>query len=388
MANDLMVFVAPGGLVAEEWSELALAPATEAELGTAIAGEVPVDHYVAVVQLHDGGVALLCEPGGERFSGRVVRSAEGRIRFGMAPSPTSSLWVGSGVVGASGVEIAGFGLAGVGEAIVDVPDSEMVFTAHATDVARKGVVESLESEPADAQPFRQTESGSPDPDAMLHDDVTVVDLPTPGGPPPLFVPTPEEPSNLIPPPPVGSPVGGLDLPPPPVLTPEIDPPVLDPPVLTTSLFPDLPIEEPPTGLPGNPIMEREPTPPPPGLPITDSQPDRESGRPVSLIFDDGQSIPLTSMMAIGRAPEGSEHAPPGCVVVVVAGDQVSRCHFLIRPTEFGAEVVDTNSLNGCFVDYPDRPGTGPQIPVGVPVPIEPGQQFRFGDRSLTLVDRS
>ncbi len=198
MANDLMVFVAPGGLVAEEWSELALAPATEAELGTAIAGEVPVDHYVAVVQLHDGGVALLCEPGGERFSGRVVRSAEGRIRFGMAPSPTSSLWVGSGVVGASGVEIAGFGLAGVGEAIVDVPDSEMVFTAHATDVARKGVVESLESEPADAQPFRQTESGSPDPDAMLHDDVTVVDLPTPGGPPPLFVPTPEEIPLMLP----------------------------------------------------------------------------------------------------------------------------------------------------------------------------------------------
>ena len=73
------------------------------------------------------------------------------------------------------------------------------------------------------------------------------------------------------------------------------------------------------------------------------------------------------------------------VVVVVSGDQVSRCHFVIRPTLEGAEVVDADSLNGCFIDEEDRPGTGPQIPVGVPVPLVPGQTLRFGDRSLVLL---
>jgi pSer/pThr/pTyr-binding forkhead associated (FHA) protein len=92
-------------------------------------------------------------------------------------------------------------------------------------------------------------------------------------------------------------------------------------------------------------------------------------------------------MAVGRAPEGSADAPEGAVVVVVSGDQVSRCHFVIRPTRTGAEVIDTNSLNGCFLDDANRAGSGPQIPVGVPVPIEPGQRFRFGDRSLTLIGR-
>ena len=336
-----MVFVAPGGPVADEWSDLALAPATEAELGEVLAGEVPPDHYVAVVQLHDGGAALLCEPGGEPISGRVERSVEGRIRFGMAPSATSLLWIGSGVVGASGLEITGFGLAPVGE----------------------------ESARGPAEP---------------RSDMTIVDSPRPASASALD-PMSRNPGESIPPPPLASAAENPDLPPPPI--PHVDPPVLDPPILSTSMFPDLPIEAPVIEAPANPIIEPTPTPPPPGFPAIEPQPSVATGRPVSLIFDDGQSIPLTSTLAIGRAPEGSEHAPPDCVVVVVAGDQVSRCHFLIRPTALGAEVVDTSSLNGCFVDYLDRPGSGPQIPVGVPVPIEPGQQLRFGDRSPTVVDR-
>lgn len=372
VANGVLVFLAPDGPLADEWSELALAPATEAELADAVAQNLPPDQFVAVVQLHEGGVAMLHTPGNDRVLGRVQRSAERRIRFGMAPAASSPLWVESGVVAASGFEISGFAMTESSPAPANPTVTEV-------------------SPERDAPGSKPHPEPSPD-GVMVDDDMTVVDLPVPDPPVQTLPPSPEV---LDPPPPPSSPPAYLDLPPPPAPT------VLDPPVLSTSLFPDLPTEPPPAETPeappspqpeqpvlergGNPVIERTPTPPPPGMPAVAATGSPQPGHSVVLVFDDGQNIPLTSTMAVGRAPEGSEHTPPGAVIVVVAGDQVSRCHFVIRPTSSGAEVMDTNSLNGCFVDYPDRPGTGPQIPVGVPVPIEPGQQLRFGDRALTVI---
>ncbi len=166
--------------------------------------------------------------------------------------------------------------------------------------------------------------------------------------------------GAVPPPPragrdsVGAPVG----------VPQPPPPAPGPPVLSSPLFSDLPIES-----------DR----------IELSNQNIPNTGPLCIRFDDGQELGLDHPLAVGRAPEGSADVPDGAVVVVVSGDQVSRCHFVIRPTETGAEVIDTNSLNGCFLDDPGRPGSGPQIPVGVPVQVEPGQRLRFGDRSLTLI---
>jgi hypothetical protein len=134
-------------------------------------------------------------------------------------------------------------------------------------------------------------------------------------------------------------------------------------------------------------------PPPPGAseesvrlspePIVSSAEARE----MVVVLDDGHVVSLTGVLAIGRSPEGSDLVPVGAVPIVVNGDQVSRCHLLVHPANGGAEIIDTNSLNGCFVDDIERPGTGPQIVVGVPVRIEPGQRVRFGDRSFTVEAR-
>jgi pSer/pThr/pTyr-binding forkhead associated (FHA) protein len=150
----------------------------------------------------------------------------------------------------------------------------------------------------------------------------------------------------------------------PVVVPQPSPPAPDPPILSSPPFSDLPTES-----------DR----------IEHGNQNISNTGPLFIRFDDGQELNLDHPLAVGRAPEGSADVPDGAVVVVVSGDQVSRCHFVIRPTETGAEVIDTNSLNGCFLDDSGRPGSGPQIPVGVPVPVEPGQRLRFGDRSLTLI---
>lgn len=102
----------------------------------------------------------------------------------------------------------------------------------------------------------------------------------------------------------------------------------------------------------------------------------------TVVFDDGQRVPMVQVLAVGRAPEGSPAVPAGAVPVEVAGDQVSRCHLLIGEFDGQIEVVDTDSLNGCFLE--ERPGATRRIPVGVPVAMEPHQRLRFGDRWLRI----
>ncbi|NNE94815.1 MAG: FHA domain-containing protein [Acidimicrobiales bacterium] len=193
---------------------------------------------------------------------------------------------------------------------------------------------------------------------------------------------------------------GVFFPPPPLPSePDAEKPDVDPtpppgssdsPVLSTGLFTQLPTESDP------PVIERVPTPPPPApnragmSPVgSDTTAEDRAGPHRSVLrlrFDDGQVVPLTQTLAVGRAPAGSGDLPTDAAIVVVSGDQVSRCHFVIRRTDDLVVVTDTNSLNGCFIDEADRPGSGPQLPVGVPVPFEIGQILRFGDRSLELLE--
>ncbi len=154
--------------------------------------------------------------------------------------------------------------------------------------------------------------------------------------------------------------------------------------------PSLPTPSPEPASPPPPPAEM---PPPPGSSAAPMWPSAEPAEHVDerprivVVFDDGHAVHLSRTLAIGRAPEGSDLVPAGAVPMVVSGDQVSRCHLLVRPVDGGAEIIDTNSLNGCFIDDHDRPGAGPQIVVGVPVRIESGQRVRFGDRSLTIEAR-
>lgn len=326
VANDVVVFVAPAGPDADRWSRLAVAPATEAEIQRVIASGVPEGHHVALYHLVEGGVAYSAIPGQAPVIGSIQQRSEAEIRFGMAPPASNPHWLASGVVGASGFAVRGYAVAEV------------------------------EAEPPPPAPGNHA-AGAFFP-------------PPPQPPPPEMASAHAEPG---PAPPHQSP---------------------DAPVLSTGFFTELPTESDP------PVIERVPTPPPPGpdrpgmRPIdtehiaTDApqnQPPAGERRNVLLRFDDGQKVPLTQALAVGRAPSGSNDVPGDAAIVVVSGDQVSRCHFVIRPTEHGVVVTDTTSLNGCFIDDPDRPGSGPQLPVGVPVPIEVGQTLRFGDRTVELL---
>ncbi|MFW2380279.1 MAG: FHA domain-containing protein [Acidimicrobiales bacterium] len=230
-------------------------------------------------------------------------------------------WIGSGVVGASGFEVTGFAVEGA------ATEAEPA----ATDTALPETAHQNKERP-NLRPSSDTSRADPQPPKSEF----FTDAPPPQPPPPPAADTPDDP----------------------VFSPEPPPTPVEPPILSSALFSDLPTEsDPPTD------------------------------RPLSLAirFDDGQQVALSGPLAVGRAPEGSTDVPEGATIVVVSGDQVSRCHFVIRPCATGAEVIDTNSLNGCFLDDADRPGSGPQIPVGVPVPIEPRQRLRFGDRSFTVI---
>lgn len=299
VANDILVFVSPAGPWADAWTDLALTPASEAEIETALETDIPADRHVALLQLVDAGTAFLASPGVAPIRGAVRRSTDGTIRFGMFPTP-DGFWIGSGVVGASGFEVTGFKLE----------------ETRAEQAGPSSDVTASDPPPRRSEFFPQVPPQQP--------------------PPPEAADAPDK-RVLSPPPP---------------------PAPADPHLLSSALFTDLP---------------------------TESDPPEIHPRSLSIRFDDGQEVPLSGPLAVGRAPEGSSDVPPGAMIVVVSGEQVSRCHFVIRPSDTGAEVVDTNSLNGCFLDDSDRPGSGPQIPVGVPVPIEPGQRLRFGDRSFAVI---
>ncbi|MBT8241860.1 MAG: FHA domain-containing protein, partial [Acidimicrobiia bacterium] len=288
VANDLVVFVSPAGAVADEWSDLAQAPARGTEIQAALRSEPPADHHFALLHLVDGGAALLSIPGQEPVKGSIQPSVHGVIRFGMRPGPVDGYWIGAGTVGASGFELTGFTIEEVAQAAppgAPVPESKPTET------------------PVGADP-----------------------------PPPRSAFFPDGSSREPPPPQVsgGDPVL-------PVHSSGGPQPPADRPVLTSAPFSDLPIE---------------------------SDPPAAYGPSLSIRFDDGTEIPLDQQLAVGRAPEDSAEVGDGTAIVVVSGDQVSRCHLTIRPCDGGAEVIDTNSLNGCFLDDADRPGGGPQIPVG------------------------
>jgi hypothetical protein len=315
VVNDFVVFVSPPGPVAEKWSELVQARATEAEIRSALESDIPPDHHVAVLHLVDRGIAMLAAPGADRITGSLRPAPDGIIRFGMHPGPISGHWLGAGAIGASGFEIDGFALAKKGsrdEFGQDDPPPPSIHT-----------------------PLQERTPSQPAPPRS-----EFFSAPAKAPPPPRTEHRSDSPQNVV------------------------KPLASEPPILSSPPFSDLPTESDRSD-PGHRNL------PNPGA--------------LSIRFDDGQELSLDHPLAVGRAPEGSAEVPDGAVVVVVSGDQVSRCHFVIRPTATGAEVVDTNSLNGCFLDDSDRPGSGPQIPVGVPVQVESGQQLRFGDRSFTLI---
>ena len=98
-----------------------------------------------------------------------------------------------------------------------------------------------------------------------------------------------------------------------------------------------------------------------------------------LCFDDGQIVPVTSSIYVGRFPARSG-LPDGCQPVVVRGEHVSRVHWgLIVDEQHRCIVKDLGSTGGTYVD---------DVQFQSQIPLRSGDEYlitanttvRFGDR--------
>lgn len=98
---------------------------------------------------------------------------------------------------------------------------------------------------------------------------------------------------------------------------------------------------------------------------------RHRGEPSHYLLDDGEPVPFTTRIVIGRAPEGSQHddvtlKPTG------AGRGVSRVHAEVVVIEGQAFVADLESANGTAVSDP-LSGARTTLRALERVPLESGQ---------------
>ncbi|MGO3649163.1 MAG: RDD family protein [Agrococcus casei] len=111
---------------------------------------------------------------------------------------------------------------------------------------------------------------------------------------------------------------------------------------------------------------------------------RPQQQPIVAVIqlDTGDRFDLSGSALIGRNPrpepgETVAHALP----IEDPTQSISKTHLFIEVTPAGISVVDRHSTNGSALD---RQGTLTELVSGVPVPVQPGDVVRFGDRSLTF----
>jgi len=180
-------------------------------------------------------------------------------------------------------------------------------------------------------------------------------------------------------------------PPPPTLTPprRIPTPVptaATPPATPPASAPPAPAP-PPAG--GPPPAARPPTPPDDAdRTVVRGTPPRPAIAAVwRLTFDDGQSFVLEGPALVGRRPEGRPGEPVRHLVPLTSSDMsVSKTHAQLQVALDGALVVmDRGSTNGSVLV---RSGVTRELLPGKPTTLLPGDEVRFGDRSMTAVRES
>jgi uncharacterized RDD family membrane protein YckC len=162
---------------------------------------------------------------------------------------------------------------------------------------------------------------------------------------------------------------------------------------------------PPVARPAGPFETgagRPPHAPPPGRPLTpltppEDGPDRTVVRSTPprpamaavwrLTFDDGQTFVLEGPALVGRRPEGRPGEPVRHLVPLTSSDlSVSKTHAQLQVAPDGALVViDRGSTNGSVLV---RSGVTRELPPGKPTTLLPGDEVRFGDRSMTAFRES
>ncbi len=99
-----------------------------------------------------------------------------------------------------------------------------------------------------------------------------------------------------------------------------------------------------------------------------------------LYLDDGNQVPLTEAVVLGRDP--AQNHPAGRAVPVADQTRsVSKTHLALTPTEGGIEVTDLGSTNGTAVVHDGAERT---LEPGIPVLALTGDTVRFGERTAVV----
>jgi uncharacterized RDD family membrane protein YckC len=176
-------------------------------------------------------------------------------------------------------------------------------------------------------------------------------------------------------------------------TPSPTPPrrVAPPPATSAAAAPAVAATRPP----GPPPGFAPPSAVPPGrLPPTEAEADRtvvrgSAPRPAPtarwrVTFDDGHTFVVEGLALVGRRPEGRPGEPVRHLVPLTSSDMsVSKTHAQFQVAPDGVLVVmDRGSTNGSMLV---RSGVARELPAGKPTTVLPGDEVRFGDRSMTAL---
>ena len=103
-----------------------------------------------------------------------------------------------------------------------------------------------------------------------------------------------------------------------------------------------------------------------------------------VTFDDGHTFLVEGLALVGRRPEGRPGEPVRHLVPLTSSDMsVSKTHAQFQVAPDGALVVmDRGSTNGSMLV---RSGVARELPAGKPTTLLPGDEVRYGDRSMTAV---
>lgn len=114
--------------------------------------------------------------------------------------------------------------------------------------------------------------------------------------------------------------------------------------------------------------------------------ERLAGSPVAVVvLDDGTTAPIMGDTLVGRMPTSDQRFSRGAAAAIVVedpGQHISRCHLLLRISQWDVQVIDLGSRNGTWVL--DEHGDWNQLLPGIAHHTMRGQAIRFGMRCLTL----
>ena len=107
----------------------------------------------------------------------------------------------------------------------------------------------------------------------------------------------------------------------------------------------------------------------------------------TLVFADGQRVPIDRPIRIGRVPTLSGTVAgevPLLVTLASSGRGISRNHADIRLNGWDVVLTDLNSSNGTVVSLPG--GSVVRLRADDPVTISPGTSVSLGDETSFLFD--